>query len=124
MSSGLKTTFLIHTPLSLLFGIVFYLIPDMWADLVNWTPFDATMTRLMGASALAIGVMSWLAYKADSWEEVRIPVQFEIVFTVVGALISLYAYFISGAPLFIWLIIVIFVVFGALWIYFYRQATS
>ena len=124
MSNGLRTTFLIHAPLSLLFGIVFYLIPRIWSDLVNWTPFDATMTRLMGTAALAIGVMSWLAYRANSWEEVRIPVQFEIVFTVAGALISLYAYFFAGAPIFLWLIIIIFVVFGALWIYFYRQATS
>jgi len=78
----------------------------------------------MGAAALAIGVMSWLAYRAETWEEVRIPVQFEIVFTVAGSLIGLYAYFFTGAPLFIWVPIIVMVVFGALWIYFYRQATS
>jgi len=124
MSNGLRTTFLIHAPVTLLFGIVFYLIPGIWANLVKWTPFDANMTRLMGAAALAIGVMSWLAYRAETWEEVRIPVQFEIVFTVAGSLIGLYAYFFTGAPLFIWVPIIVMVVFGALWIYFYRQATS
>ena len=124
MSSGLKTTFLIHAPVSLLFGIVFYFVPGIWADLVNWTPYDENITRLLGAAVLAIGVMSWLAYRADTWEEVRIPVQFEIVFTVSGALIGLYAYFVSGAPLFIWVPIIVMVVFGVLWIYFYRQATS
>lgn len=124
MSNGLRTTFLIHTPLSLLFGIVFYLMPGIWADLVKWTPFDAAMTQLLGAAVLAIGVSSWLAYKAESWKEVRITVQFEIVFTVAGSLIGLYAFFFAGAPLFIWVLISVMVIFGALWIYFYRQAAS
>lgn len=124
MSNGLRTTFLIHTPVTLIFGIAFYLVPGIWANLVKWTPFDATMTQLMGAAVLAIGVSSWLAYKAESWKEVRITVQSEIVFTVAGSLIGLYAYFFAGAPLFIWVPIIVMVIFGALWIYFYRQAAS
>ncbi len=124
MSKGLRTTFLIHAPVSLLFGIVFYLVPGTWSNMVNWTPFDANVTRLLGAALLAIGVMSWLAYKAESWEEVRIPVQFEMVFTVAGSLMGLYAYFVTGAPIFIWVPIAVMVIFGVLFIYFYRQETS
>jgi uncharacterized protein YjeT (DUF2065 family) len=124
MSSRLKTTFLIHAPVSLIFGIVFYFVPGIWADLVNWTPYDENITRLLGAAVLAIGVMSWLAYKAETWEQVRIPVQFEIVFTVSGALVGLYSFFFTGAPLFIWVPIIVMVVFGVLWIYFYRQETA
>ncbi|UCD97936.1 MAG: hypothetical protein JSV42_13360 [Chloroflexota bacterium] len=124
MSNGLKTTFLIHAPVSLLFGIVFYFFPGTWANLVNWTPFDENITRLLGAAVLAIGMMSWFAYRAESWQEVRVPVLFEIVFTVSGSLIGLYAYFFSGAPLFIWVPIAVMVIFGVLWIYFYRQETS
>lgn len=124
MSNGLRTTFLIHSLVTLIFGITFYLVPGIWANLVNWTPFDATMTQLMGAAGLAIGVSSWLGYKAETWKEVRITVQSDIVLTVAGSLIGLYAYFFAGAPLFIWVIIIVMVIFGALWIYFYRQATS
>jgi len=124
MSNGLRTTFLIHTPVTLIFGIAFYLVPGIWANLVKWTPFDAAMTQLMGAAVLAIGVSSWLGYKAESWKEVRITVQSEIVFTVAGSLVGLYAYFFAGAPLFIWVPIIVMVIFGALWIYFYRQAVS
>ena len=124
MSNGLRTTFLIHALVTLIFGIAFYFVPGIWANLVKWTPFDATMTQLMGAAGLAIGVSSWLGYKAESWKEVRITVQSDIVLTVAGSLIGLYAYFFAGAPLFIWVIIIVMATFGALWIYFFRQAAS
>jgi hypothetical protein len=121
MSNGLRTTFLIRAIVALSFGIVLYLIPDLWANLVNWTPFDAAMTRFMGAAGLAIGVSSWLGYRAEIWKEVRITVQMDIVFTVTGALIGLYIFFTAGGPLFIWVFIIPMVVFAVLWIYFYRQ---
>lgn len=124
MSNGLRTTFLIHTIVSLAFGLVFYFIPGIWAGLVKWIPFDAAITQLMGAAMLAIGASSWLGYRAESWKEVRITVQMEIVFTVAGALVGLYAFFFAGAPLFIWVPIITMVVFAVLWIYFYRQEKS
>ena len=124
MSKGLRTTFLIHAIVSFAYGIVFYLIPGIWAGLVKWTPFDAAMTQLMGAALIAIGASSWLGYRAESWKEVRITVQMEIVFTVAGALIGLYAFFFAAGPLFIWVPIITMVVFAGLFVYFYRQAKS
>jgi hypothetical protein len=124
MSRGLKTTFLAHAIVCLAFGIVLYLIPDTWAHLVNWVPFDAAVTRIYAAALLAIGVSSWLGYRAARWDEVRIVVQMEIAVTVLGGIISLYSALFAGAPLFIWVSIVIFVSFAVAWIYFYRQAQS
>ena len=73
---------------------------------------------------LAIGISSWLGYRAAHWDEVRIVVQMEIVLTVLSGIISLYSALFAGAPLFIWVPIGIFVVFAVAWIYFYRQAQS
>ena len=48
----------------------------------------------------------------------------EIVVTVLGGLISLYSALFAGAPLFIWVSIVIYLGFAAAWIYFYLQAKA
>ena len=124
MSQGLKTTFLIHAIVALVFGIVLYVKPGIWAALVAWKPFDWNMTRSFAAALLALAVSSWFGYRAASWQEVRIVVQMEIAFTVLGALAGLYGVLMVGAPIFTWVAIVIFVAFAAAWIYFYSQAKA
>ena len=124
MSNGLKITFLVHAIVSFSFGVICYLTPGMWVTMANWTPFDPTMTQLYGAALLALSASSLLAYRASSWAEVRIVVQMEIVYTMLGALISLYAALITGAPAFIWVSVFVFVGFGVAWIVQYRRATT
>ena len=124
MSRGLKTTFLIHAIVALVFGIVLYVIPGTFLGLVGWKAFDGNMSRAFAAALLALAVSSWFGYRAARWEEVRIVVQMETVFTVLGAVAGLYGFFVKSAPAFIWVSIVIWAAFAAAWIYFYRRATA
>ena len=122
MSQGLKITFLVHAIVVLVFGVVMYLIPGTWATLVNWVPFDPGITRGYGAAMLALAISSWLGYRAVRWEQVRIIVQMEIGFTVLGTLAALYEVLFAGGPSFLWVGIAIFAPFALAWIYFYRQS--
>lgn len=124
MLRGLKITFLIHAIVAFIFGIVMYLIPAMWATWVAWAPFDPAMTRVFGVALLALAVSSWFGYRAERWEEVRIVIQMEIAFTVLGLLGGLYEALFAAAPAFIWVPIIFFVVFAVAWIYFYRLETQ
>lgn len=124
MSQGLKITFLIHAVVALVFGIAMYLIPGTWAALVNWVPFDSTMTRAYGAALLGLAIKSWLGYRATRWEEVRILIQMEIAFTTLSALGGLYQALVAGAPSFTWVAIGMFVIFAVAWIYFYRRGQA
>jgi len=124
MSQGLKTTFLIHAIVALVFGIVLYLVPGTFLDLVGWKAFDGNMSRAFAAALLALAVSSWFGYRAARWEEVRIVVQMEIAFTVLGPVAGLYGFFVKNAPAFIWVPIVIWVAFAAAWIYFYSRAKA
>ena len=119
MSRGLKITFLVHCIVSLIFGILLYPKPGIWVTLVNWSPFDPTMTRLMAAALLALAVSSWFGYRAARWEEVRIVVQMEIAFAGLGALAGLYGVLFVHAPAFAWVVTVIMAAFAVAWIYFY-----
>ena len=126
MSGGLKTTFLIHAIVSFVFGIWLYLQPQVWAIAVNWIPFDPNVTRVYGATLLAVAVSSWLGYRAARWDEVRILVLMEIALTVLSTVAGLWNLLFRLAPAFGWVSIVIWVVFAAAWIYFYlnRPAQS
>lgn len=119
MSRGLKITFLIHAIVALAFGLVLYVKPGLWATMVNWTPYDATMTRVYGAALLALAVSSWLGYRAARWDEVRILVLMEIALTVLSTVGGLWGLLFRGAPAFGWVSVLIWVVFAVAWIYFY-----
>ena len=119
MSRGLKITFLIHAIVALVFGVVLYLQPGLWATMTKWTPFDGTMTRIYGAALLALAVSSWFGYRAARWDEVRILVLMEIALTVLSTVGGLWGLLFRGAPAFGWVSVVIWVVFAVAWIYFY-----
>ena len=98
-----------------------YLAPGTWATLVKWAPFDPGITRFYAAALLALGTGSWLGYRTTGWERVRILVQMEIVFSVLGALAALCGAFVVGAPAFNWLAIAVFAIFAVAWVVYYRQ---
>jgi hypothetical protein len=122
----LKITFLVHAVVALVFGIVLYLRPGSWATLVNWTPYDPSLTRVYGAALLALAASSWLGYRAARWDEVRILVLMEIALTVLSTVGGLWGLLFRGAPVFGWVSVLIWVVFALAWIYFYvkRPAQS
>ena len=121
MSRGLKITFLIHAIVALVFGIVLYLQPGLWARVVQWTPFDGNMTRVYGAALLALAISSWFGYRAARWEEVRILVLMEIAFTVLSTVGALWGLLFRNAPAFGWVAVVIWVAFAVVWVYFYLR---
>lgn len=121
MSKGLKITFLIHAIVALVFGIVLYLQPGLWATLVKWTPHDDHMTRIYGAALLALAVSSWFGYRATRWEEVRILVLMEIALTALSTVGGLWGLLFRSAPAFAWVAVVIWVAFAMAWIYFYLK---
>lgn len=122
MSKGLKLTFLIHAVISFVFGIGLYLVPGTFARMVNWTPFDPTMSRFYGTALLALSVSSMLGYRAQNWEQVQIIVKTKIAFDVLAVLGTLYSILMQGAPAFAWVQVALAAVFAILWIYFYTKA--
>ena len=123
MSQALKTTFLVHAIVSLAFGLVMYLLPTWFATVIQWTPVDPVMTSFMGAALLALGVSSLLGYRAEHWEDVRIVVLAEEVFTVTGTLAGLYYLLFASAPLFTWVPVILWGLFAVAWIALYYQAS-
>lgn len=86
ISNILKYTFLIHFIVSIVFGFVFFLIPEFYSDAVGWPFLDPGAARGLGSAFIGFGITSLFGYRAASWEEVKLVVIGEIVFTLFGLL--------------------------------------
>lgn len=117
--SGLKTTFLIHAIIALIFGLANLLVPQMWNTLTGTKIVDYNIFRLLGAAILAFGLSSWLAYRAKSWESVSILLQMEILWTILATLIFVYYQVRRGFPPIYWVNAMIMAAFAVAFIYFY-----
>ena len=119
ISSGLKTTFLIHFIVGLITGLVYLLIPTVWGNLVNWPVQEPAAYRLIGAAILGFTTSSWLAYRETAWERVKIVVQMEMVWTILGTLAILWGLIFAGLPAFAWVNAVILAAFAVAFSLFY-----
>lgn len=122
MSRNIRLTFLVHAIVAVLFGVVMYLAPTWFATVIQWTPVDPVMTAFMGTALLALGLSSFFAYRAAHWEEVRIVVESEIAFTVLGTLAGLFYLLFAAAPLFTWVPVILWALFAVAWIAVYVSA--
>jgi hypothetical protein len=121
VSSGLKTTFLAHFIIAFAFGLIYLLIPELWGSWIGWPVTDPPIYRLLGAAVLAFGASSWLAYREPAWEKVKIVVQMELVWTILGALVILWGLVFAGLPAFGWLNAVILAGFAVAFGTFYSR---
>jgi hypothetical protein len=111
---GLKITFLVHVIVAGIFGLVFLLIPDMYAKLTGLPVQDWAMSigRMLGATQFGFAASSWLAYKETLWERVKVVVQMEVVWNILGTLAAAYGVIFGGFPFVYWTNVVIMAAFA------------
>jgi hypothetical protein len=89
ITSGLKTLFLVHAVVGLVFGLGYLIIPATVAGWLNMPLTDVSYLQLLGAAILGYTATSTVGYLAHSWDEVKIVVQGEFVWTGLAAVLSL-----------------------------------
>lgn len=82
-STFLRITFLIHVIIGAIFGICLYIIPQIFLPLLGMTFLDPA-TRILGAIMLALSIGSVLALATKEWTRVRIIVEVEIFWCILG----------------------------------------
>ena len=118
ISNGLKYTFIFHFIVAIVFGLTYLLIPYQWATIVQWPLRETFPYRLLGAALLGFGVSSWLAFKNQLWESVKIVVVMEIVWCGLGTVVMLWGMVIKGLPAIGWLNTVMMAFFTVTFGYF------
>ena len=111
--------------MSIVFGFVFFLAPEFYVDAVAWPFLDPAAARVMGSAFIAFGITSLFGFRAASWEEVKLVVIGEIVFTLFGLLSMVWVMAVHATiPALIgWLYALLFALFFVLFLYSYFVAT-
>ena len=122
ISRGLKTTFLVHSFVAAIYGLLLTLFPQVWGNMAGIEVDETDPYRLVGAALLTFAVTSWLAYKETAWSKVRIVVQMEIVWTVLATLVILWGLIFFGLPRLEWMNVAFLAGFAIAFTLFYLRA--
>ena len=124
ISKLLKLTFLIHFFVAVIFGLVFTVIIEFYIELIAWPFPDPVTGRVLGALFLGVAAGSLLSWRETKWESVKIVVQMEIVWLMIGIAVHFFAIFAyPGLPFMIWVqaAILIFFFVAFLWFYYDQE---
>ncbi len=113
---SLRTWFVIHCVVDLLFAVPLFLAPVMTLELLGWTTVDPLTTRVVAAALVGIGVESYLG-RDGSHEQFRGMLRLKVLWSLTanaGIALSIA----QGAPAMAWMFQGIFLGFSALWIHY------
>jgi len=119
ISKLLKLTFLIHFFVSVIFGLVFTVVVEIYVELVDWPYLDPITGRVLGAMFLGFAVASLLSWRETKWESVKIIVQMEIAWLVIGTAVHFFSIFTESFIFMLWVQTAILLIFLIAFIYFY-----
>ena len=122
ISPGLNKTFLAHSIVGAIFGLVLLLVPDVMGTISGQPIIETIAYRGIGAAVLAFATSSWLSYKEELWDKVKIVVQMEIVWTTLFVVVSVYGILSGQLPAMDWMNVIIVGGFGITFAIFYFRS--
>jgi len=121
MSKGLRNTFLIHSVVCVVSGLLLLVIPGRTLQFFRWAPIDPILTRVLGAALLALAWSSFRGWLATERVQVRIVVEQEAVFTALACVGLLRHLLFANYPWMVWLLFGLFLAFFLAWMAFLVQ---
>jgi membrane protein DedA with SNARE-associated domain len=86
MSKALQTTFFVHAIVALILGVPLLILPGTFLGSIGWVTVDVLISRLLGAALLAMAWGSFRGWRATERTQIRILLELEAVFTVLGSI--------------------------------------
>ena len=120
ISKGLRTWFVIHFILDVVFAIPLIVAPVAFVSLFGWKIVDPLFPRLVGAALMGIGVESYLGRNAGV-EAYQGMLNLKIIWSGAAILGIVLTMLTVARPWGAWFLLVAFVLFNILWIYYRLQ---
>lgn len=93
ISQGLRVTYLINFIVALIFGLAGTFAAKFVGDIAGHPVHDPDVNGLLGVAALTFAIGSWYAYRASSWEDIRLVTAMVAFFNLFGGVLGIAAYF-------------------------------
>jgi len=116
---SLKTWFIIHFILDIIFAIPLMLFPQWFMHVLGFTMVEPMTARFVGAALIGIGGTSFLM-RNKSKDAYLAMLNLKLLwssFAVLGILMTM----IQGGPEVGWALLIIFIAFFFLWLYYKRR---
>jgi hypothetical protein len=121
ISKLLKLTFLVHFFVAILFGLVYLIFLEFYVEVTSWPYYDPIAGRTLGAVFIGLGMASLLCWRETQWAKVKIVVQMEITWLIIGTIVQFWAAFYYLPPIIIWLNVVVCLFFCIAFFWFYYR---
>jgi len=115
-----KYIFLNEFILQIIFGVWYFLAPEIWSSLAGW-PLELSAGRVLGAAIIALAIGGLFAYRATSWDKVELYVMMQLFWNIFGLIAILWAYVTMTLPIATWLIVGLLGLFLILFLYVYMK---
>jgi hypothetical protein len=116
MSRSLRTLFLIHAVVGVIFGVPMLIAPGRLLMFLRWWPIDPIISRLLGAALLALAWSSFRGWRTDDRARVALLLEMEAVYTVLGCVGLLRHLLFGSFPFVPWAVFAILAAFAVAWI--------
>ncbi len=110
---SLRTWFLIHFIVDVIFAIPLLFFPEWTLGLFGLKTIETVTPRLVGAALIGIGGTSYFTKEKDFSIMLTLKILWSLS-AILGLLLAIY----SGAPSLVWVIAGIFALFSGIWIYY------
>ncbi len=114
---SLRTWFVIHFILDVIFAIPLMLMPKAFLTLLGWTVIDPLAARLVAAALMGIGVESYLGRRAGV-EAYKSMLNLKIIWSMSATFGLVLTMVTGGGPWMGWVLVAIFAPFCGLWSYY------
>ena len=125
ISQGLRMTFLFHAIMMTAFALTYMVFPVLWGDVTGCLSKQVPQVfRLFGTAILGYAISSFLAYRARSWEMVKIVAQMECIITILFPIMILLSLLFWDLPAIGWLSFVVMCGFAVAFNLFYFRESQ
>jgi hypothetical protein len=117
---GFKYAFLVHSIAMAVFALIYLFTPVLWGNLTGCLSNQVPQVfRLFGTAILGFAIGSFLAFRENSWEKVKIIAQLNCIIPAMFSVILLFGIFLWGLPSIAWMYFVVMLGFSVVFNYLY-----
>lgn len=118
---ALQTVFLVHAIISMLVGLQHIFFPQLPGKLTGIELSSPILYRVLGVAVFAFGVSSALAIRERYWDNVKILVTMEILWSLFGAVVIAWGVISDKLPAIEWPNAILLFIFALLFSFFGRK---
>ena len=90
ISKEMKIVLIIDVIASFIFMVLYLIIPDLYASMIDPLVFDPYYWRAFGGTLLALFIMSLIALKRAEWEQVKVVIELAIIWTSIILILNIW----------------------------------